>query len=155
MVIETIVTFIVLGLSTLVDIIQKRIPNWITFPSILTGILYSVLYTPDWPEKIIILILLFFFGMAKLMGLGDIKLLMALFVWNPTYIAAFTFLAASLLAILAGEIKSPGNTQKSLTRAYLFAITRSLGAVSSQKIVFAPYLLFGYIIVKDLLIKVK
>lgn len=142
---EFIVTSAFLTLASFFDLKTNKIPNWITFPSIIGGIVFSVFFHQDWLWQIGFVIGAFFFGMTGLLGLGDIKLLMALYAWNNITSASQAFLAASILVIIAGEILSRGNSRRGIQLAHTIYLTRSMPQDKSGiAIPFAPFLFVGY-----------
>lgn len=61
------------------DLKTKRVPNSLTFPAILLGV--ALTWLEGWKNGLVlllVLLLLFLFGMLKLTGMGDLKLLMAI-----------------------------------------------------------------------------
>ena len=84
------ITLIILIISAIFDKKTMRIPNWLTFGGMGAGLLitYIISYQAGYINTGVIL-LLFFLGMTDFVGLGDLKLLMALVAlqgWLPTLI---------------------------------------------------------------------
>lgn len=71
----SLILFVILFIATITDLKYRKIPNILTFPSICIGLFIGY---PGDKEKILGLILLFLFGMTRLLGMGDLKLLMVI-----------------------------------------------------------------------------
>lgn len=133
------VTLIILIISAILDTKTMRIPNWLTFGGMGLGLLIT--YIISWQTGLIntgVILLLFFLGMTGFVGLGDLKLLMAMVAlqgWLPSLI---TLGLASLLLIIV-KVKN---------EHYVVDMKRLKDkALASEgvKVPFAPYLLAGYI----------
>jgi prepilin peptidase CpaA len=104
------VVTITLIVAAVIDGLKLKVPNWITFPMILTGWIYSALLSPyaGW-EGLMYSVLGTVVGLALLlpayaiggMGAGDVKLLAGVgaWVWSTT-----TFYAFAVSAIVGGII---------------------------------------------------
>ena len=82
-IIKITITIIILIISGISDIKYYKIPNFITFPGMIIGLLLSgfPVKTEGW-VALGLLVLLFFVGMFRIMGMGDLKLIMALVAIN-------------------------------------------------------------------------
>lgn len=133
------ITLIILIISAIFDKKTMRIPNWLTFGGMGAGLLitYIISYQAGYINTGVIL-LLFFLGMTDFVGLGDLKLLMALVAlqgWLPTLI---TLGIASIgLVIIKVKNEHYSVNMKRLKDKEL--------AAEGIKVPFAPYLLAGYI----------
>ena len=133
------VTLTILIISAIFDKKTMRIPNWLTFGGMGAGLLIT--YIMSWQTGLIstgVIILLFFLGMTGFVGLGDLKLLMALVAlqgWQP---ALITLGVASIgLVIIKVKNEHYAVNMKRLKDKEL--------AAEGIKVPFAPYLLAGYI----------
>ena len=72
---------IVLLIAAICDIKYKKIPNWLICIGLTIGLI-SPWTMCSYKEKIFSIVLIFFVGMWKLMGMGDIKLwtVMAMYI---------------------------------------------------------------------------
>lgn len=156
-----IYSFLVLSISSYIDIKTKHIPNWITLPTIAVGLGTS--FFLNWQSGLVILgllILIFFLSaFGKFGGMGDVKLFMgmlALTHWN--------FLAALLISIgcfmLYSLIRYPSATFASLSKVFgKTSITNSLSIwllslsvkckadkIEKHSLPYAPFLCSGYVL---------
>lgn len=91
-IIKLILATIVAVIAAVCDCKTRKIPNWLTFSAVSIGVIATFLQ--GWREGLsllVVLSILFFFGMLRLLGMGDLKLLMALAaltmpVWTPLII---------------------------------------------------------------------
>ena len=147
-VIELSAALITLILATVWDIRFRRIPNAVSFPAILFGlILIAVFRLGDMPLTVLALILLFFFGALRLMGQGDIKLVMALTAicglpaaLISTGIAAVLIVSVQFLLYPKETAADTKNAFGALSRMDFKKIDRK-----GRSVPFAPYILAGYV----------
>jgi prepilin peptidase CpaA len=104
---------ITLVVAAVIDGLKLKVPNWITFPMILSGWIYSATLSPyaGW-EGLMYSLLGTFVGLALLlpayaiggMGAGDVKLLAGVgaWVWSTTtlYSFAISAIVGGIIAIL-------------------------------------------------------
>lgn len=91
------------------DISERKIPNTLLGAGILMGLLSSQsLMELFW--KILAIFFLFFFGMLRLMGMGDLKLWMFLNSFVGFQDSCWIIIIAALLLILFGGIKNRTET---------------------------------------------
>lgn len=91
------------------DISERKIPNTLLGAGILMGLLSSQSLTElFW--KILAIFFLFFFGMLRLMGMGDLKLWMFLNSFVGFQDSCWIIIIAALLLILFGGIKNRTET---------------------------------------------
>jgi prepilin peptidase CpaA len=101
---------ITLVVAAVIDGLKLKVPNWITFPMIISGWIYSAAFSPyaGW-EGLVYSLLGTLVGLALLMpayaiggmGAGDVKLLAGVgaWVWGTTTLYAF-----ALTAVIGGVI---------------------------------------------------
>lgn len=146
----TAVTAIVTGaIAATCDWRTGRVPNLLTLPVITLGILYTF-YHQGMEAGIMRCILLFLvslLGMAALMGMGDLKLIMAFLAVGGMEFMIYTVAIASILLLL---IEFAIHKRDTLTdmRAGIWSLMtlnfdQTLG--TGRKVKFAPYLLLGAI----------
>mgnify|MGYP003369799411 CR=1 FL=1 len=91
------------------DISERKIPNTLLGAGILMGLLSSQsLMELFW--KILAIFFLFFFGMLRLMGMGDLKLWMFLNSFVGFQDSCWIIIIAALLLILFGGVKNRTET---------------------------------------------
>jgi prepilin peptidase CpaA len=112
------VVTVTLIVAAVIDGLKLKVPNWITFPMIITGWIYSTAFSPyaGW-EGLAYTLLGTFVGLALLlpayaiggMGAGDVKLLAGVgaWVWSLTTLYAFAVSAVvgGVLAVLMVVIR--------------------------------------------------
>ena len=140
-----------LAISSLYDLKYRKVPNVVTIPLILCGLLLTCLTElPMLPYKLFYAACLFFFGMTGLLGLGDIKLLIGLgAVWVPEYAllsAALASLFIFLHHIIRRRIELPSLLKRSGLCLLHMRPTQERSSYNS--VPFAPYLLFSYILIQ-------
>lgn len=151
----SVISLAVIAISTALDVKRNRIPNYITFPFLLLGLVFCATDAFRSGDVFTLIIricssaAMFLLGMANLIGLGDIKLLMGLFLMNNPIVIWLSLLAATIILILYQLILHPKKTSKRIT-ATLTALSLRVKPVPESKtmIPFAPFLLSGYIIMQ-------
>ena len=120
------------------DIHTRRIPNILTFGSLIAGLV--MIYLTDWQEGVartLAITALFFVGSTGCLGLGDLKLVMALTALQgflPTLITLFIASSALLVVkVVKGRYKVDMRRLKDADKA-----------AEGEKVPFAPYMLVGY-----------
>lgn len=96
-----LILFIILLVSSYYDIREKRIPNELIVIGLVIGFLFQKSLF-DVFLQICVLILLFFIGMLKIMGMGDLKLWMVISCYTG-FVDSFIIIAvaAALLMVYA------------------------------------------------------
>lgn len=129
----------------------RRIPNRITFPFILCGLLFSGLTNAEsLILKTIFLIIMFLFGWTGLIGLGDIKLIMGLgTMWDPAW-ALFTVSLASVFVFAVNAVKYPYIVWLQIQGVFNHIIRRKKlpDKTEANSVPFAPYLFTAYILLQ-------
>ncbi|MCR5479039.1 MAG: A24 family peptidase [Ruminococcus sp.] len=146
---RTIVAAIVLIIAAIFDIKKQRIPNSLTFPAFFVGLILMCI-TENFQTiliNIICVLAIFLFGATGILGLGDIKLLMALTVlygWSSTLLS---FALASVILLIFTSFVNPVETWIYITK-FFRRIRREKVPFNKKatKYVFAPFLLFGAVI---------
>lgn len=145
----TIVVSLAVSLASVItDLCWKRIPNWITFPAMLFGIVYAFFVSPiNALGRLLVLAALFTVGILGILGLGDLKYLMAVAALNGFLCTSITLAIGSLLLLFKELMFSKKETLQDI-RAGLFSFTHCffdprLG--TGRKTIFLPYLAVGLI----------
>lgn len=148
-----------LASSAATDFVCRRIPNYITIPFFIVGLILTGLVAPlDYIVKITAALAVFLFGMTGLLGLGDIKLIMALCViWNPIYVMC-AILVVSMLIVVVDYVKKPSLARPSLmvflslelmrAREYLAGRRKPCEKNKENSVPFSFYMLISYIFVQ-------
>ena len=149
---EVALSAIVLVIATAFDLKKGQIPNVIVFPAMALAFALSVVgvcvkgFSWGYFSRYILTASVFFFGILRLMGMGDIKLIMTLSLCNSP-LTIFAMLAVGAVLLVAVQaIKAPKETSDQI---HYTLTTISAGALpkarNKKTIPFAPYLLMGYV----------
>jgi len=145
---RTAAALCLLILASVWDIRQRRIPNAVTLPAIAAGLLLTAVWnTGGLPITIVTLILLFFFGMLRLMGQGDVKLVMAMTsICGPSAALISTGIAA-ILIVAVQVLLHPGETYSDAKNALKALLAMDFKRIDrkGRNVPFAPYILAGFI----------
>lgn len=145
---SVLITITILAIASYTDLKYRRVPNWLTFPGMITGILLCGIFERgDLTSRLIWLIAFFFIGMLAIMGMGDLKLMMAIIALRGIMTASITLLAGSLLLlfyciITEGIDKVWSGFKIAITCLRLNNINREL---EGKKYPFAVFISMGYI----------
>ena len=156
-----IYSFLVLCISSYVDIKTKHIPNWITLPTIVVGLGTS--FIMNWQTGLVILglliLIMFLSFFRKFGGMGDVKLFMGLIALTHWNFLPSLFISIAAF-ILFSIIRYPNHTFMSLSKAcFKIPLTNSLAMrfatiaakfkidnIETRSLPCAPFICFGYII---------
>ena len=123
-----------------------RIPNTLTFGSLFLGLCLS----SSWEEfgfKILGIVFLFFFGMFRFMGMGDLKLWMALCAILGFLDSAYAIGIGAFLLILHGLLQDPKETLQIIKLTFSqFIYIKKVQPFEQKEYAFAPYILCGLIL---------
>lgn len=155
--ITIVVSLVISFVSVITDLRWKRIPNWITLPTVVFGMTYAFFSSPITAlERLLVLAGLFTVGIFGVVGLGDLKYLMAVAALNGFLCTSITLAIGALLLLLKELLFSREETVQDI-RAGLCSFTHCffdprLG--TGRKTIFLPYLaigLMGGILVRSLI----
>lgn len=136
-------------IATVCDCRTGRIPNLLTFPAMLSGLVYAFVQygIGTGIERCVLLIILFLIGALSLVGMGDLKLMMALGALNGLQCLAVTVLIAALLLLSVEIVRHRKETWLDIKAGLHSLLTlrfeSKLG--TGRKTKFAPYLLCGLV----------
>lgn len=142
------IAFTILCIASICDLRTHRIPNVLTFGSMIVGIAFTIIFEPaSIVPRLICMLVLFVAGMFGIMGLGDIKLLMALAAFNHWKTILYTLGLGSIVFVLTYLILQP---KRVATEAKTFAskiLTLDIATIgkSGAKRPFAPSLAIAYV----------
>lgn len=117
------VVTITLVVAAVIDGLQLKVPNWITFPMIISGWIYSTAFSPyaGW-EGLFLSLVGTAVGLAVLlpayavggMGAGDVKLMAGVGAWMWGTVTLYAFAATAVVGgvIAIGMVLSRGAWQK-------------------------------------------
>ena len=98
--ITIVVSLVVSLVSVITDLRWKRIPNWITLPAVLFGMAYAFFVSPiTFLGRLLVLVGLFTVGILGVIGLGDLKYLMAIATLNGLLCMIITLAIGSILLL--------------------------------------------------------
>lgn len=139
-------TCFLLIVSSLCDFTMRKIPNIVTFPFMILG-----LYWVDFPFskesyiRIMGCICLFCFGSLRLMGLGDLKLIMAVLCMRgiqESMMMTVTGILFLFIYILFEDYTEVIHTYKNLYQSFLYGIP--VRVQSKKTYPFAVFLCMAY-----------
>ena len=138
----------VTAIGAYTDCRWQRVPNLLTFPAMGAGILCS--FCMGWEigaARIVLLLAFFVLGMFNLMGMGDLKLLMAIGALSGVTCTLITFAISEILLLLHQWILDRKKTALDIHAGLLSILTRHFdsGLGTGRKVVFGPYALAGLI----------
>lgn len=139
--VKNIVLVLLLFICSIYDLKERRIPNDILGVGILFGFLSSgSLIEILW--KIVALLFLFFFGMLRIMGMGDLKLWMFLSTYVGFMDSFVIMVAAAILLILYGWLKNKKETTLIFRHLLIsFKTKRKPQVIEQTSYAFAPFIL--------------
>lgn len=150
-IIPFIISIVLLVLASITDIKYKKIPNIITLTGICIGVIFQIttsiiLHSYSFLIiSLIAIIALFFIGMTGILGLGDIKLLIALTALNGIMPAIMTAGFGSLYVILISLITRTKEATGELKMGIQTLLFKLPIYRNGRSVPFAPYMLAGYI----------
>ena len=130
------ISLVIAALAAIWDIRTGKIPNFLTFPSMLFGTIYAcAMGTETGLERILLLVVLFVIGSSNIFGMGDLKLIMAIGALNGIFCIGITVAFAAFMVII---IKAGYRSLSELKFDKRYGTERSVK--------FAPYLFVGLVI---------
>lgn len=136
---------ITLLIAVYCDLRTRRIPNMLTLPAIVIGMVITGLYDGKAALAAAAVMLgIFFLGMTGILGGGDLKLLMALTAFCGVFPMLIATGAASVLILITEGIRRPKETWSAIKSGLCFFIGKTAGEKQGRRVPFAPYLLCGF-----------
>jgi prepilin peptidase CpaA len=139
----------VLAIAAVCDLRTRKVPNWLTFPSMIAGLALTCIFRNGAIFSCLAGMAVFFcLGALGAAGMGDIKLLMVLASVSGILISASALGLASALLVVAGLIFDRQEAILAIKGAWLSLWYRELAGKigGGKKIAFAPYIAAGYAI---------
>lgn len=144
-----VVSVVVAVIATICDFQAGKIPNLLTFPAMAAGLVHAFAChgMGTGLERCFLLIILFLFGGLSLMGMGDLKLLMAFGTLNGALCLAITVFVAALLLLAVEVLRHRKETWLDIKAGLHSLLTLKFSSElgTGRKVKFAPYLLCGLI----------
>lgn len=98
----------ILLISSYTDLTRRKVYNKVTYPAIIAGlILCAVTSIRHLPERMLSLAVWFFMGALQLMGMGDLKLLMAVCAIWGFRTSLYSLLSGCLLLAAYSTVMDP------------------------------------------------
>lgn len=151
---DLVLSLLLLAPATYWDIKEKRVPNFIAFPGMVAGLGMLVLKCIYYGSlrigisNLVLFVLLFLFGMTGLLGLGDIKLLMALALVNDPITLLIGIALACILIVVIQVIKKGNQILPKIWGGFGMILTKKLVPVAKNDdaIPFVPYFLITFLV---------
>lgn len=144
--IQLLITMTILIIAAINDYLYFKVPNYITFPSIIIGLVLSFYISPTTCLlRIMCIVILFFAGMLNFIGMGDLKLIMAILALNGLYYTAVVVLIGALCLMiycLVTDYKSMILSLKNTVR--FFTLQTPIIPINDEKYPFAFFMALGY-----------
>lgn len=143
---RTVIAAVICLAAAIFDYKNSKIPNKFTFPIIILSFIFSIIFYPlnTTIFSVLVVVLLFFYGMTGWIGLGDLKLIMALTFIGTWKMGLCSFIFSSIYLMVFGLVTNPYETgfymKKMLNR---FKFKKEPLYKKSTKYKFAPFILFG------------
>lgn len=146
LIIKTILAVCLCFIAAVFDWKSRKIPNTLTFGAMILGLLMSAsLKEVLW--KVIGLAFLFLLGYLRLMGLGDLKLWMALSTLIGFLPSTYCIGLGALLLIIHGFIEDPKSSMDIVRIMFTeLYYTGKFTKLEQKKYAFAPYIFVGLLI---------
>lgn len=137
--------------AAIIDHKTRRVPNTLTFPMMVSGLLLNIFFSPHrLPEIGAALLICLLFGMLPGVGMGDIKLLMGMCMYLTGINTMLALALASILVLAVRFIHEPKATLWMVFLRRLRPISKEEASYKSDwnSVPFAPYLLCAVILVE-------
>lgn len=145
--VSVIFTIMILVVSAASDLLYRKVYNIVTFPSMLVGLLLSRFpFSANSYYRLLWMVIFFFLGQTRLMGMGDLKLCMAVIALRGIEEASLMLLAGAIFMLLYCFWTDRPNTILMLKDTYstIFYSTPVIKRLDKQY-PFAVFLACGYI----------
>lgn len=142
-----IISIPLLVAAAAIDIKEKRIPNYLTFPMMIAGILYSVAFYPhSLISKAIYIAGCLLIATLPICGMGDIKMMIGAGLLLGPVDTLYAIAGASILLVLCQFARSPSMTLNQVSFGLLFPGRGDRDGKKSYA--FAPYFLISTLAVE-------
>lgn len=137
--------------AAVIDHRTRRVPNVLTFPMMITGLLFNIFLSPyRLPEIGATLLICLLFGLLPGVGMGDIKLLMGMSIYLSGINTMLALALASVLVLAVQFIREPKATLWMVFLRRLKPVSKEEASYKSDwnSVPFAPYLLCSIILIE-------
>ena len=143
-----LITAVVLLISSINDVISRKISNYITIPAFFAGIVLTVLNDPkELIIKTIFAFIYFYIGSFRIIGLGDVKLLIALTYIYGVQNTSYIFLGAVVVLFIYCLITKFQETKRMIKNTVdVIFYKAKLIVYSKEKYPFAVFLSISFIL---------
>lgn len=100
-------------LAAICDHQKMKIPNALTYPGILLGLLWTGTFQQA-GMKLLVLLFLFLFGMLGFMGMGDLKLWMLISMYVPFLTSCYIMITAAVLLMVHQYLRNRRQTTQTM-----------------------------------------
>lgn len=140
-------TLAVVGASACFDAKYRRVPNYITFPAMVIGLLLAGFpFTKESYIRLFALLIIFLLGQTRLMGMGDLKMIMAVAAWRGYREAWWMFLLGVLIMTAFCFLTEPRQTAEAFHNVFrLFKYRTGTLERNGKEYPFAVFLALGYL----------
>ena len=146
------VSFAVLLIASISDLCTGKIYNWLTIPAALSGLILSIAINSPVEifSKIIGVVFLILFSCFRLMGTGDIKLIIAITMFSGFVVAMGSVAIGSAMVLLYWIKKAKIDAFKGIYTTLLnlktTGISNNVSGGLKESVPFAPFMLFGFVV---------
>lgn len=140
------ITLCILIIASCTDVQTQKVPNIVTFPAMVVGLIFSLYPNPfETVIRIGWIVVLLVIGSMRIMGMGDLKLCMAVMTLRGAQEASIMLFTGSILLLiycLVTEEKDTVESIKDLIR--MFVYHTGIVKRSDNIYPFAVFLALGY-----------
>ncbi len=115
-----IISLVYLCIASTCDVIRKKIPNVLNFPTMLAAVvLLSVYDVKLLPTRLLLCFCFFLLGGLGVSGWGDIKMMMILSLLNSWQTTILCFVIAQVMFIVFCFIRKPAAAKKTVQKGLI------------------------------------
>lgn len=146
-----VLTLLILCIASYTDYKYFKVYNWLTLPCIVFGVILTTMSSIQSLIAIVLwsILLIILVGSTRMMGFGDLKLILAILVLRGPALTIYTVLAASMLLLFYAYATCPDEAGIAFknTLSTLF-FQQPVKIFSRKKYPFAVFLSSGYVLVR-------
>lgn len=139
-----------LVIASAIDIQTRKIPNYITFPFMTMGLVFTIIFNNVSVMNCVFgMALMFSFGMLGLAGMGDIKLLMVIASVSGFAMTILTAGIAAVLLLIFKLFTNYESTKRAMREGINAVIYGNLKILdrTGERFAFAIYITISYVLV--------
>lgn len=151
--VEATFSVLVLIMASIFDIKTRKIPNWYILCSAILALIISSFHLILFSNyrvllRLVFVVFVFLFGSLRLIGLGDIKLIMVLAILNHPITILLSIALACICILCYAALKKPSETRLQVSSGLEILRTRNTkNALKNFCVPFAPALTIGYCVI--------